>query len=86
MVKNLSKENFRSFRSELLGRKDGPNRWEVEHKGRLVIIDVLVQFYTPDGAPGVAAEILREIGCEEEAQLLGKYLTALWFDGKREQI
>ena len=86
MLNNLSKDEFKSFCSELLDRDDGPSRCQVEDKSRLEITDLLVQFYTTDRAPGVAAEILRVIGCNDEAKLLGKYLTALWFDWKREQL
>ena len=74
MFEDLSSSNFDNFRHELLHRKEGPRvaRIRVEGKSRLEITNVLVSTFTETGAVGVAAEMLREIGCNEEADQLGK--------------
>ncbi|XP_063735166.1 apoptosis-associated speck-like protein containing a CARD [Eleginops maclovinus] len=72
MFEGLSRSNFDDFCHELLHRKEGPRvaRIRVEGKSYLEITDVLVSTFTESRAVGVAEEILREIGCNEEAEKL----------------
>lgn len=72
MLEDLSKENFEKFCFGLLSRQVEPRvkRNRVEDKTRLQIADVLVSTFTESGALSVALEILRQIGCSQEAETL----------------
>ncbi|XP_059194783.1 uncharacterized protein LOC131975958 [Centropristis striata] len=69
---NLSQQNFEHFCYELLDREEEPRvrRSSVEGRSRLEVADVLVSTFTEAGAVQVAVEILREIDCNEDAELL----------------
>ncbi|XP_049439424.1 apoptosis-associated speck-like protein containing a CARD isoform X3 [Epinephelus fuscoguttatus] len=72
MLEDLSKENFDKFCRQLLDCTEGPRvrRNRVEGKNYLDIADVLVTTYTESRAVGVAETLLREIGCNEDAERL----------------
>ncbi|XP_010774278.1 apoptosis-associated speck-like protein containing a CARD isoform X2 [Notothenia coriiceps] len=74
MLKNLSKENFTNFCHELMTRKKEPRvaRNRVEGKSDLDILDVLISTFDETGAVEVAAELLNEINCKNEADQLLK--------------
>ncbi|XP_049439425.1 apoptosis-associated speck-like protein containing a CARD isoform X4 [Epinephelus fuscoguttatus] len=69
MLEDLSKENFDKFCRQLLDRGD-VRRNKVEGKNYLDIAELLVTTYTESRAVGVAAELLREIDCNEDAERL----------------
>ncbi|XP_068425995.1 apoptosis-associated speck-like protein containing a CARD [Clinocottus analis] len=71
---NLSKDNFQSFCEELLDRREEPlvKRNMVEGKGYLDVGNVLVDIFTEAKAPGVVVELLREIGCSNDADKLAQ--------------
>ncbi|XP_078027592.1 uncharacterized protein LOC117265830 isoform X4 [Epinephelus lanceolatus] len=69
MLEDLSKENFDKFCRQLLDRGD-VRRNKVEGKNYLDIAELLVTTYTESGAVGVAVELLREIGCNDDADRL----------------
>lgn len=73
-LEDLSKQDFEKFRHQLLDRREQPRvrRNMVEDKNFLDVTDVLVSTFTESGALRVAVEILRQIGCNEEAQTLVK--------------
>ncbi|XP_054637850.1 apoptosis-associated speck-like protein containing a CARD [Dunckerocampus dactyliophorus] len=76
-LENLSKSNFEKFRQALVDRR-GDRRVpfsRVEDKNHLEVTNVLVSTFTEDGAPSVAAELLREIGCFDEAQNLDEEIS-----------
>ncbi|KAK9514208.1 hypothetical protein VZT92_027689 [Zoarces viviparus] len=74
---NLSKENFEKFRDELLDREEEPqvNRNQVEDKTYIVVTDVLVSTFTETGAPAVVAELLKQIGCNNDGEKLEKEIS-----------
>ncbi|KAM7421389.1 hypothetical protein PAMA_015495 [Pampus argenteus] len=74
MLEDLKKEDFHKFCHQLLDRRDEPRvrRNRVEGKGFLDITDVLVSTFTESGAVDVAVEILRQIGCNDDADRLVK--------------
>ncbi|XP_037640182.1 apoptosis-associated speck-like protein containing a CARD isoform X3 [Sebastes umbrosus] len=74
MLADLSKANFDSFRHQLVDRREEPTvrRNRVEGKSYLEIADVLVTTFTEAKAPEVAAELLRQIGCSDDAEKLVK--------------
>ncbi|XP_070692113.1 apoptosis-associated speck-like protein containing a CARD [Pempheris klunzingeri] len=76
-LEDLSKRDFDKFCRDLVDRKEEPRvrRNRVEEKNFLDVADVLVSTFTERGAVRVAAEILREIGCSEEAQTLERETT-----------
>ncbi|KAK5614060.1 hypothetical protein CRENBAI_011778 [Crenichthys baileyi] len=71
-LEDLSNQNFEKFCYDLLDRRQEPRvrRCRVEGKKRLEIVDVLVSTFTEKGSVGVTEEILREIGCNREAETL----------------
>lgn len=73
-LSDLSKSNFENFVYELLDRREEPRirRNRVEGKSYLEVTDVLVSTFTEAGAPRVVAELLRQIGCNEEADSFGE--------------
>uniref|UniRef100_A0A3Q3FSC7 Pyrin domain-containing protein n=1 Tax=Labrus bergylta TaxID=56723 RepID=A0A3Q3FSC7_9LABR len=73
-LENLSQQNFAKFCHRLLDRRNEPRvrRNRVEGKSYLDVVDVLVSTFTESGGRNVAVEILRQIGCSEEAEELGE--------------
>lgn len=73
-LEDLSRQNFEKFCHQLLDRRQEPRvrRSRVEGKNYLDITDVLVSTFTEAGALQVAEQLLRQIGCNEEAQSLGE--------------
>ncbi|XP_033496455.1 apoptosis-associated speck-like protein containing a CARD isoform X3 [Epinephelus lanceolatus] len=69
MLEDLSKEDFDKFCRQLLDRGD-VRRNKVEGKNYLDIAELLVTTYTESRAVGVAVELLREIGCNDDAESL----------------
>lgn len=71
-LEDLSKENLDKFVFQLLDRRQEPQvrRCRVEGKSRLEIVDVLVSTFTEDQAVHVTEEILRSIGCNQQAEKL----------------
>ncbi|XP_070692112.1 apoptosis-associated speck-like protein containing a CARD [Pempheris klunzingeri] len=71
-LEDLPKKDFDKFCRDLVDRKEEPRvrRNRVEEKNFLDVAEVLVSTFTERGAVRVAAEILREIGCSEEAARL----------------
>uniref|UniRef100_A0A3B4YD60 Pyrin domain-containing protein n=1 Tax=Seriola lalandi dorsalis TaxID=1841481 RepID=A0A3B4YD60_SERLL len=81
---NLRKSQFEAFVEALLDRREEPRVkcTDVEDQGFLKVTNVVVSTFTEQKAPQVVAEILREIGCGEEAEKLGK-LTVSGAEQKR---
>uniref|UniRef100_UPI003AAB7391 NACHT, LRR and PYD domains-containing protein 14-like n=1 Tax=Centroberyx gerrardi TaxID=166262 RepID=UPI003AAB7391 len=74
MLEDLGPPQLRRFCSQLLQRREDPRvrRRAVEGRDIYHITDVLVSTFTGPGALKVSLEILREIGCNEEAERLAK--------------
>ncbi|XP_026228058.1 apoptosis-associated speck-like protein containing a CARD [Anabas testudineus] len=72
MLEDLSKQDFDKFRHHLLDRRQEPRvrRNRVEGKNFLDIADVLVSTFTETKALEVALEILRQMGCNGDADRL----------------
>ncbi|XP_061676727.1 apoptosis-associated speck-like protein containing a CARD isoform X2 [Syngnathoides biaculeatus] len=71
-LENLSKDNFKKFCMALVDRR-GERRVafsKVEDKTYLEVTNVLVSTFTEDGAPALTSELLKLIGCSEEAKQL----------------
>lgn len=77
-LEDLSTENFKKFRIELVDRKDGVKMSQVEDKDYMKVSEVMINVYTERKALKVAEEILREIRCQQDADELGKYLHWIW--------
>ncbi|XP_031610132.1 apoptosis-associated speck-like protein containing a CARD [Oreochromis aureus] len=71
-LEDLKKEDFEKFCHQLLDRRQQPRvkRNKVEDKSRLQVTDALVSTFTEEGALTVALEILKQIGCSDEAKEL----------------
>uniref|UniRef100_A0A7N9APP7 PYD and CARD domain containing n=1 Tax=Mastacembelus armatus TaxID=205130 RepID=A0A7N9APP7_9TELE len=86
VLENLSEENFKKFCHHLMDLRAGPRirRTAVEGKSCLEVADVMVSTFTEVKVVGVAEEILRDIGCTQEADDLGKYqgLCGIYGDTK----
>uniref|UniRef100_A0A3P9DK92 Apoptosis-associated speck-like protein containing a CARD n=1 Tax=Maylandia zebra TaxID=106582 RepID=A0A3P9DK92_9CICH len=69
---DLTKVDFEKFCHQLLDRREPPRvrRNRVEEKSRLQVTDALVSIFTEEGALRVTLEILKQIGCSEEAKEL----------------
>uniref|UniRef100_A0A3B4VIL6 Uncharacterized LOC111233688 n=1 Tax=Seriola dumerili TaxID=41447 RepID=A0A3B4VIL6_SERDU len=82
---HLKKAQFEAFVEVLLDRREEPRVKcsDVEGQGYLQVTNVLVSTFTERKAPQVVADILREIGCEEEADKLGKHLPFTVFGVKQ---
>ncbi|KAM9782782.1 apoptosis-associated speck-like protein containing a CARD [Neosynchiropus ocellatus] len=86
-LEDLSEENFKKFCHRLLARKEAPQvrRKQVEGKSYLDVTDLLVSTFTEAEALTVCVEILKSIGCNNEAQSLAEELPsggAAAVDGK----
>nr|XP_057909282.1 uncharacterized protein LOC131105309 isoform X2 [Doryrhamphus excisus] len=71
-LENLSRSNFEKFRQALVDRP-GDQRvplCQVEDQNRLEVTNVLVSTFTQAKAPTVTSEVLRQIGCHDEAKKL----------------
>ncbi|XP_054916976.1 apoptosis-associated speck-like protein containing a CARD [Poeciliopsis prolifica] len=66
-LEDLSGDNLKKFRTELLDRKDGVRTSQVEGKDFMEISDVMINVYSEKKALKVAEEILREIRCNQAA-------------------
>ena len=75
MLDNLYKEQLEEFSSALLDRKEEPRvkRKDLENKSRVAVAEVLVATYTESRAIQVALDILREIKCNEQREILGEF-------------
>nr|XP_012770961.2 apoptosis-associated speck-like protein containing a CARD isoform X1 [Maylandia zebra] len=71
-LEDLEKGNYEKFCHQLLDRREPPRvkRNKVEDKSRLQVTDALVSIFTEEGALRVTLEILKQIGCSEEAKEL----------------
>ncbi|CAI5661650.1 unnamed protein product [Oreochromis niloticus] len=71
-LEDLSKDDFEKFCHQLLDRREAPRvkRNKVEGKNRLQIADVLVSHFTEEGALRVTVDLLKAIGCSDEAEAL----------------
>ncbi|XP_060936828.1 apoptosis-associated speck-like protein containing a CARD isoform X1 [Limanda limanda] len=71
-LEDLTDQNLEKFRHQLVDRQEEPRvrRARVEGKNFLDLTDVLVSTFTEKGAVPVAAGILREIDCHQEAKRL----------------
>ncbi|XP_077455007.1 apoptosis-associated speck-like protein containing a CARD [Stigmatopora argus] len=69
---NLSKENYARFCLALVDRKGEPKvpLSQVEDQPRSEVKSVLVSYFTKAGAPAIVSELLKDIGCPEEADHL----------------
>ncbi|XP_033985183.1 lysozyme g-like [Trematomus bernacchii] len=74
MLDNLYKEQLEEFSSALLDRKEEPRvkRKDLEDKSRVAVAEVLVATYTESRAIQVALDILKEIKCNEQREILAK--------------
>ncbi|XP_071386062.1 uncharacterized protein [Centroberyx affinis] len=72
ILEDLRESQLRKFCSKLLDRREEPRvrRRSVENKDVYDISDVLVSTFRESGALAVSTEILRDIGCNEEAERL----------------
>ncbi|KAM6995280.1 uncharacterized protein LKV04_007505 [Tautogolabrus adspersus] len=86
-LEDLSKQDLDKFCHRLLDRRDEPRvrRSRVEGKNFLEIVDVLVSTFTESRGRDVAVEILREIGCREEAEELGEGRVTFLPKGERSE-
>ncbi|XP_059214238.1 NACHT, LRR and PYD domains-containing protein 1 homolog [Centropristis striata] len=77
-LENLSQHNFEHFCFKLVIRRGLPRvrRSSVNGRSSLEVADVLVSTFTLAGAVQVAVEILRDIGCYEDAELLAARASA----------
>uniref|UniRef100_A0A3B4GQL5 Pyrin domain-containing protein n=1 Tax=Pundamilia nyererei TaxID=303518 RepID=A0A3B4GQL5_9CICH len=73
-LEDISKDDFEKFCHQLLDRREAPRvkRNRVENKNRLQIADVLVSHFTEEGALRVTVDLLKAIGCRDEAETLGE--------------
>lgn len=73
-LEDISKDDFEKFCHQLLDRREAPRvkRNKVENKNRLQIADVLVSHFTEEGALRVTVDLLKAIGCRDEAETLGE--------------
>ncbi|MEQ2297874.1 hypothetical protein AMECASPLE_039186 [Ameca splendens] len=71
-LESLATGNFEKFLSELLDRRDGVKMNQVEGKSFLKVTDVMISVYTERRALEVAQEILKDIGCRQEASELAE--------------
>lgn len=80
-LEDLREESFQKFVFQLLDRSEEPRvrRCRVEGKSRLDIVDVLVSTFTEVKAVDVTEEILRSIGCNQQAEELSE-LNWSWGD------
>ncbi|KAF3852297.1 hypothetical protein F7725_005652 [Dissostichus mawsoni] len=74
MLFSLSKTQLEEFSSALLDRKEEPRvkRKDLEDKSRVDVAEVLVATYTESRAIQVALDILREIKCNDQREILAK--------------
>lgn len=73
-LEDLTEMKLKKFRAALVDRR-GERRVKtnaVEGKDLLTITDVLVSTFTASEAVQVTVELLKEIGCNDEAQRLGE--------------
>uniref|UniRef100_A0A8C6KX44 PYD and CARD domain containing n=1 Tax=Nothobranchius furzeri TaxID=105023 RepID=A0A8C6KX44_NOTFU len=86
-LENLSKENFEKFCHALVDRPQDPRvrRNRVEGKNFLDVADVMISTFTGIEALKVTEEILRDIGCSEDADELGKRLDRFSLCGIRKK-
>uniref|UniRef100_A0A3P9N2N6 CARD domain-containing protein n=1 Tax=Poecilia reticulata TaxID=8081 RepID=A0A3P9N2N6_POERE len=77
-LEDLSAENFKRFRTELVDRKDGVRMIQVEGKDVLEVSEVMINVYTERKALNVAEETLREIRCTQDADELAEHHGGLW--------
>ena len=77
-LEDLSSQDLDKFCRALVDRKEDPRvrRAEAQSRNFLDIADVLVTTFTEAKAIGVAADLLRQIDCQQDAESLRKYLTA----------
>ncbi|CAI5661649.1 unnamed protein product [Oreochromis niloticus] len=77
-LEDLKKEDFEKFCHQLLDRRQQPRvkRNKVEDKSRLQVTDALVSTFTEEGALTVVLEILKQIGCSDEAKELASSESA----------
>ncbi|KAI9525302.1 hypothetical protein NQZ68_005847 [Dissostichus eleginoides] len=74
MLFSLSEMQLDEFSSALLDRKEEPRvkRKDLEDKSRVAVAEVLVDTYTESRVIQVALDILREIRCNEQREILAK--------------
>uniref|UniRef100_A0A7N9AXR1 PYD and CARD domain containing n=1 Tax=Mastacembelus armatus TaxID=205130 RepID=A0A7N9AXR1_9TELE len=74
MFEDLSDQDFSRFYHKLLDRRIEPRirRQRIEDKDRLDIADVMISTFTEAKVVHVVVEILRDIGCNQEAADLSK--------------
>uniref|UniRef100_A0A3B5KRF7 Pyrin domain-containing protein n=1 Tax=Xiphophorus couchianus TaxID=32473 RepID=A0A3B5KRF7_9TELE len=82
-LEDLKEESFQKFVFQLLDRSEEPRvrRCRVEGKSRLDVVDVLVSTFTEVKAVDVTKEILRSIGCNQQAEELSElnWKERIWF-------
>lgn len=74
VLENLRRKDLDKFRSALLDRREEPRVpvSKVEDQDFLVITDVLVSTYCERGAARVTLDLLKEIKCFDDAEMLGE--------------
>lgn len=78
-LENLSQSNLEKFHHELLDQRSGTRRVrrnQLEGKSILEVSDVMIQVFTEKEALKMAVDILRNIGCCQDADDLGKHATS----------
>uniref|UniRef100_A0A7N8YF04 PYD and CARD domain containing n=1 Tax=Mastacembelus armatus TaxID=205130 RepID=A0A7N8YF04_9TELE len=75
MFEDLSDQDFSRFYHKLLDRRIEPRirRQRIEDKDRLDIADVMISTFTEAKVVHVVVEILRDIGCNQEAADLNEH-------------
>lgn len=78
-LEDLTRSNWEKFQHALLDRRSGTRRVrrnQLEGKSILEVSDVMIQVFTEREALNVAVDILRDIGCCQDADDLGKHPTS----------
>ncbi|XP_068180344.1 apoptosis-associated speck-like protein containing a CARD [Antennarius striatus] len=77
VLEDLTKRDFESFCFMLVDRREEPRirRYRVEGKNIFDVVDILVSTFTEKGALEVSEQILRQIDCNESAEVLVKEVT-----------
>ncbi|XP_057689183.1 apoptosis-associated speck-like protein containing a CARD [Corythoichthys intestinalis] len=73
---NLSKADFESFCFHLIDSRRVP-RIKVENKSYLEVTNVIVSCFTENEAPAFTSNILRNMGCSDEANDLDSRIAAI---------
>lgn len=76
-LEDLSPQDLKKFISHLLDRREEPRipRSKVEGKDFMVVTDVIVSAFCESKGLQVTLKLLKDIGCNQEADELGEHLN-----------